>query len=458
MNEILYDFPQRTAKALELLMDYDWYDTRFYSRGADVYAVLDDCGMMRITVILKGVGTLPCGELNCYDREMTRDGDGYRLTAEYFDEDAGMEKKLELPFRDVEVELEVFRADSIEETPWELLAGMAKHILFKAEFDEDLLNNRERELLPLLCELEQFYRYGWGTNRYAGFTELRKRFERYGFRELERPLKNVEEVYGTKKWLGRMGQLRRKLSRAKYEPLWRELYRAITESQAEYPCRAECHPDFVAVKKKIESKLHRHGYKGKYPDFYKEGEVRGLRVLESYGQSWLICNEKRAVSHIHCEGSVYFDELLLAFRCGTELLKRGQKPSDIHRCRFYNGGRTILRTVYYSANKETDLQQHLAIAMKRAELRKLSKVEQKLDGDTNLLGIALVWLILGGGFFALTGMAALAVFGTAALWATEGLSAAIEMMGELPWGGLTAFAWLGFGGSMALVTILAKRN
>jgi hypothetical protein len=114
--------------------------------------------------------------------------------------------------------------------------------------------------------------------------------------------------------------------------------------------------------------------------------------------------------------------------------------------------------VYYSANKETDLQQHLAVAMKRAELRKLSKMEQKLDGDTNLLGIALVWLILGGGFFALTGMAALAVIGTAALWATEGWSAAIEMMGSLPWGGLTAFSWLGFGGSMALVTILAKRN
>ena len=458
MNEILKDFPRRTAKALELLMDYDWYDARFYSRGADVYAVLDDCGMMRITVILRDTGAQPWQELNCYDREMTRDGDGYRLSAEYFDEDAGMAKKLELPFRDVEVELEVFRVESNEWKPWELLAGMAREILFKGEFGEDLLNDRELELLPLLCELEQFYRYGWGTNRYAGFTELRKRFERYGFRELERPLKNVEAVYGTKKWLGRMGQLRGKLSRAKYEPLWRELYRAITESQAEYPCRAEMHPDFAAVKKKIESKLHRHGYKGKYPDFYKEGEVRGLRVMESYGQSWLICNEKRAVSHIHCEGSVYFDELLLSFRCGTELLKRGQKPSDIHHCRFDNRGRTILRTLYYSANAETSLEQHLTVAMKRAELRKLSKAEQKLDGDANLLGIALVWLILGGGFFALTGMAALAVFGTAALWATEGLSAAIEMMGALPWGGLTAFAWLGFGGSMALVTILAKRN
>lgn len=458
MNEILKDFPQRTAKAMELLMDYDWYDTRFYSRGADVYAVLDDCGMMRITVILRDTGAQPWQELNCYDREMTRDGNGYRLTAEYFDEDAGMEKKLELPFRDVEVELEVFRVESNEWKPWELLAGMAKHILFKAEFGEDLLNDRERELLPLLCELEQFYRYGWGTNCYAGFTEVRKRFERYGFRELERPLKNVEAVYGTKKWLGRMGQLRRKLSRAKYEPLWRELHQAITESQAEYPRRAESDPGFTALKKRIEWKLHQQGYRGKYPDFWKEGEVRRLRIAESYGQSYFLWNEKRAVFHIHCEESVYFDELCLCFRCGTELLKPGQKPSDIHHCRFDNGGRTILRTVFYSANKETNLQQHLAIAMKRAELRKLSKAEQKLDGDANLLGIALVWLILGGGFFALTGMAALAVFATAALWATEGLSAAIEMMGELPWGGLTAFAWLGFGGSMALVTILAKRN
>lgn len=458
MNEILKDFPQRTAKALELLMDYDWYDTRFYRRGADVYAVLDDCGMMRITVILRDTGAQPWQELNCYNREMTRDGNGYRLTAEYFDEDAGVEKKLELPFRDVEVELEVFRVESNEWKPWELLAGMAREILFKGEFGEDLLNVRELELLPLLRELEQLDSHSWWSERFVGFPELRVRMERHGFRELEKPLAKAEVVFGTKKWPAHMGRIRAKLNRVKYEPLWRELYRAITESQAEYPCQAECHPDFVAVKKKIESKLHRHGYKGKYPDFYKEGEVRGLCVLESYGQSWLICNEKRTVSHIHCEGSVYFDELLLSFRCGTELLKHGQKPSDIHHCRFDNRGRTILRTVYYSANKETDLQQHLAIAMKRAELRKLSKAEQKLDGDTNLLGIALVWLILGGGFFALTGMAALAVIGTAALWATEGLSAAIEMMGELPWGGLTAFAWLGFGGPMALVTILAKRN
>ena len=155
MNEILCDFPQRTAKALELLMDYDWYDTRFYSRGADAYAVLDDCGMMRITVILRDTGAQPWQELNCYNREMTRDGDGYRLTAEYFDEDAQLEKKLELPFRDVEVELEVFRVESNEWKPWELLAGMAREILFKGEFGEDLLNGRELELLPLLRELEQ---------------------------------------------------------------------------------------------------------------------------------------------------------------------------------------------------------------------------------------------------------------------------------------------------------------
>ena len=458
MNEILRDFPQRTAKALELLMGYDLHGTRFYSRGADVCAVLDEYGMMRITVILKGAGALPCGELTCYDREMSRDGDGYRMTAEYFDEDGEMAKELELPFRDVEVELEVFRVESNEWKPWELLAGMAREILFKGEFGEDLLNDRELELLPLLRELEQLDSHSWWSEHFVGFPELRVRMERHGFRELKKPLAKAEAVFGTKKWPAHMGRIRAKLNRVKYEPLWRELYQAITESQAEYPCRAECHPDFVAVKKKIESKLHRHGYKGKYPDFYKEGEVRGLRVMESYGQSWLICNEKRAVSHIHCEGSVYFDELLLSFRCGTELLKRGQEPSDIHHCRFGSGGRTILRTVYYSANGETNLEQMLTIAMKRAELRKLNKVEQKLDGNVNLLAIALVWLILGGGFFALTGMAALAVIGTAALWATEGWSAAIEMMGSLPWGGLTAFSWLGFGGPMALVTILAKRN
>lgn len=458
MNEILKDFPQRTAKALELLIEFDWYEVCLTARGADVCAVLDDCGRVRCTVILRDAGPFPWEKLSCYDRELTRDGDGYQMTGEYFDPKTEQTGKLELHFRDAEVELEVFQAESIEDKPWELLARLAEHILFKAEFGDDLLNGQEHALMPLLRELDEFGMNGYGTSRFDGFRELRNRIERYGFRELEKPLAKLEAVYGTKKWPGRINFLRAVLNRGKYEPLWREIYQAITESQAEYPRQAEAHPDLVAVRRRIEWKMHQQGYCGKYPDFYREGQVRGLRMVEFYDQSWLIGNEKRAVFHIHCDETAFFDELCIRVRCGTELLKRGQKPSDIHHCRFDNKGRTIFRTIYYNSSEEASLEQMLTVAMKRAELRKLDKAERKIDGDTGVLGVALVWLILGGGMFALMGMAALAILGTAVLWATEGCASAMELMGSLPWGWLTAIAWLGFGGGMAIVTALAKRN
>ena len=52
----------------------------------------------------------------------------------------------------------------------------------------------------------------------------------------------------------------------------------------------------------------------------------------------------------------------------------------------------------------------------------------------------------------------MAVISTVIFWLLEDWATAMELLEELPWGRLVAIAWLGFGGSMALVTILAKRN
>lgn len=458
MEDILKDFPVRTSRALELLVGFDLEGTRFYSRGEDVHAVMDECGVIRCTVILRGTGAQPWHELTCYDREMTREADGYRMTAEYFDEEAEQTRELELYFQDVDTELEVFRAESAEEKPWDLLADLARDILQKAEFGDDLLNEQERRLKPLLSELVQLSRYGVEPNNHAGLPQLRGLFERYSYWELEKPARKAEAALGTKKWHSRIGALKAKLNRVEYEPLWRELYQAIVESQQDYPRRAESDPGFPALKKRVEWKLHQQGYRGKYPDFWKEGEVRRLRVAKSYGQSYFLWNEKRAVFHIHCQESVYFEELCLCFQCGTELLKPGQESGDIHRCRFDSKGRTILRTVYHSNLTDAALEQMLTIAMKKAELRRLDKAERKLDGDLNLLGLSLAILIFGGGFYALFMLAGMAILSTLIIWPMEGWTATMEMLKDLPCAQLTAFCWLGFGGCMALVEVWAKRN
>lgn len=458
MEEVWKDFPMPAARALELLVGFDLEGTRFYSRGEDVYAVMDEYGMIRCTVILKGTGAQPWRELTCYDRVMTREGDGYRMTAEYFDEEAERAKELDLHFRDVETELEVFRAESAEQKPWDLLADLAREILQKAEFGGDILNEREKGLLPLLRELVHLSRFGVEVSLCPGLTELRRLFDRYGYQELDKPAQRAEAAVGTKKWHSRINALKEKLNRVKYEPLWRELYQTVMESQQDYPRRAESHPDFPALKKRIEWKLHQQGYRGKYPDFWKEGEVRRLRIAESYGQSYFLWNEKRAVFRIRCQESVYFEELCLDFLCGTELLRPGQEPGDIHRCRFDSKGRTILRTVYHSNMEEGALEQKLTIAMKKAELRKLDKAERKLDGDVNLLGLSLAILIFGGGFYALFMLAGMAVVTTAIIWLLEDWATAMETLKELPWGQVAAIAWLGFGGCMALVEAWAKRN
>lgn len=458
MEKVWNEFPVRTARALELLVGCDLAGTRFYSRGEDVYAVMDECGMVRCTVILKDTGAQPWQELTCYDREMTRESDGYRMTAEYFDEEAEQTRELNLYFRDAETVLEVFRAESAEERPWELLADLARVIRLKAEFGDEILNEREQRMMPLLGELVRFSRYDVETSCSPGFPELRGLFERYGYQELDKLVRNAEDALGTKRRHSRINALKAKLNRVKYEPLWRELYQTVMESQQDYPRRAESHPEFTALKKRIEWKLHQQGYRGKYPDFWKEGEVRRLHIAESYGQSYFLWNEKRAVFRIHCEESVYFEELCLSFQCATELLKSGQEPGDIHHCRFDSKGRTILRTVYHSNMEDGALEQKLTIAMKKAELRKLDKVERKLDGNVNLLGLSLAILIFGGGYFALFMLVGMAVISTAIIWLLEDWATAMEALKVLPWGRLAAYCWLGFGGCMALVEAWAKRN
>ena len=77
-------------------------------------------------MILRDTGAQPWQELTCYDRVMTREADGYRMTAEYFDEEAEQTRELDLHFRDAEAVLEVFRAESVEERPWVLLEDLAR--------------------------------------------------------------------------------------------------------------------------------------------------------------------------------------------------------------------------------------------------------------------------------------------------------------------------------------------
>ena len=66
-----------------------------------------------------------------------------------------------------------------------------------------------------------------------------------------------------------------------YEPLWREIYNKITESQKEYPSKTEylCNKQLLAdVRKNIQKYMELKGYKGTYPDFVKYGKLKGLHL------------------------------------------------------------------------------------------------------------------------------------------------------------------------------------
>lgn len=465
------ELDEDTKDLLWLMLSQDLYDCRIRQIGADAQIDLKYGGVYRRTLTLVNASCLPQEPYDCLCFEkgslIKRDGE-YRLVgeAENFADDTAT--PFVIRFADARSTTEVYRADIplFIGKPWEQLESLAYALLEKYELSGDHFNDREKELLPLISEIGKLFVWMCVPDDYAtaGFPQLTAYCRRYGYHELLPLLEQFEKADGKRK--DRLSRkLTSKLNRQRYEPLWREICRCLADSQAEYPCEIDLHCSAEKVdetRQEIQKRLEEHGYTGHYPDFVKTGALRGIRLVDSYDQTYFVGLEKRVVYHIHCEEACVDDQLRVNFICGTELLRAEEAPGDIYSCMFDAKGRRLFQMAFYTCYRDTvaeDLEKRVEIAVKKAELIKLTKEEKKAIGEPpSFLAIFLAVFVILGGFFGVAMTACMMLFAViTALIAgqPESISAVFT---DIPWWQLFLLAWVLFGGAMGVLTGLAKRK
>ena len=342
-------------------------------------------------------------------------------------------------------------------TPWVYLAIIAWRLCEKAYLAPDMLNQKEQDLLPLLKELKQFFFVP--PNEPCGFPLLHKLAVDNGFEDLEKFFKKAQNPKVKERpvsWLVLA------LSNLRCKPLWDAVYTKIKESQQDYPCPETENKDHIKI---IDSAMHEQGFEGSFPDYVKTGITNRSITAESYGSTRTVAKGKNAIYRVHCQESIDNGELKgITFLCGTAFLKEGMsaEEADIYYCAFNSKGKTLFddmhHYIYEDRNPQEILRNAATVAAKRAERIKLSKSERAFlnRNAPSFLSTFLTVFIFLGGFFSIgfTLISALVVIITA-LVAGENVG---EFLKDIPWVFVITFTWLGFGGTMGIITALSNRK
>lgn len=347
----------------------------------------------------------------------------------------------------------------LAENPWRYLSHIAIMILSKNETAPESLNQKEKKLIPLLKELTYF---SCATELFFewSFPCLVSYAEKYGHKNMAKALNSIKKE---KNSYIRAYSLSNTLSHFRYRPLWQEIYEKIKDSQSEYTDRAivtapsEIRSEYAQT---VDRVMHSHGFTGTYPDYIKKDRTHGLISANSYGMSYIICNEKNAVHRVHCVESYADDErITVEFLCGTAFLKKGESADDkdIHYCMFDSRGKTLFTVVRYDDVQAT-LEQAAEIAARRATLKKLTAEQRKAVPGTGvppLFAFLFMFIFAGGAFSILFTLFILVLTVVTALASGEPVA---QMLADVPWLFTIGFTWGGFGGAMGIITALGERN
>ena len=482
---------ERTKAAVCALLDImnEGVAPRHERSGDDIYFILNDNNAFRRTLILRGAGKFPCDDLTVFENVnytfdsvtgihsitgMTMD------TAEYHHVEDVTRCTFEMTFSEAETVFNVYNASlcpGFWDNPWEYLFEIAYSITKKAEVCRELYCPAELELLPLLDELTSLGSFAAIMQRdkdgnvvsKASFPRLRELTSKYRGKKADKFFDRLEMPLDINTYYSVAEKLRTYLSLMRFEPLWREIYDAICESQKNYPKKDS---GFVSEKRKklvrdaIEEELHSHGYEGTYPDFVKTAPMRGLHLEESYGMLYLVGMKRHAIYRIRCDEDECDDgTLCLSFLTGTVLLRRGEACSDIYSCAFNAGGRRVFHTVNFDVPKRGHgmLKTYTDIAVKKAELRPLDKEEKRVYygepvcNSSLFLFVFVFMFLICGGFFGISFTAVFGIFASVMMMFEDGASF-LPALAEFPWLFCFLFSWIGFGGAISVITLITKRK
>lgn len=409
-------------------------------------------------------------ELDFIDISFNQSNDLYVLTGETYNWDDDVCTPFAIRFKDIQVDISVYNATNelYASTPWDKLTSIAWTILDKSILCEECINEKEKNLLPLIAELCTLTYWGKVPDTYNTSTlPLLKDYAlRYNYKKVLELLGRYKLVLeDSDKRLKLHLSLFNELNLQKYEPLWRELYSLLAQSQADYPNKAEvlCPRELLLhTRAQIQAYMEEHGYTGTYPDFIKSSRIKGIHLAENYKQSYFVGLNQHTLHHIHCTEDYINEQLHIEFLCGTQILGKNDNPCDIYGCIFNANGHRFVKTVNYIDSKDSSntLDDYMTIATKRAEFQKLTKEEQYIlfGGSSNSLSLFLLMFTFLGGVFG--------IIMTIAFMAMAILSALLvgqpevipSMITEIPWWICLVFCWIGFGGIMGIITVLVKRK
>ena len=333
-------------------------------------------------------------------------------------------------FKNVRVERRAFNAIKHafqSDNPWAFLSYVAFEIIGKASRLEQLVNEKEIDLIPLLSEL-CLLTYVYSVINYAGQAEVVGAFSCDKITGMP-ILKGYCDKYGLKKQKVLVEKLEKKLSEDKdpgrlckklcdclkdsaCEPAWREIYNLIAESQKEYPRFTDYvvkPEDLVCCREKIQAVMQENGFSGEYPDFYKTVDIKSPRTALCDGEPFVIWFEKNVKLLIHCEEQGYLGNgLKIDFLTVAVRDKKGVNIPDIFSCFFHRRGSVFTNCVCwdnYSYESEVTVDEVARIACKKAELKRLTKKEKQKSGQIALpIGLFALMGVAFGVFFCL-GMA-----------------------------------------------------
>ena len=466
-------------RAVLTLLENYLYFGNIRKSGNDALINVDYGGSYDRTLTLINASGIPEGKtdwLSFENGSLIKQDDEYILNGEAEDDREGLMTPFAIRFSDARVDITLFRADEqmYGGTPWMYLKTVASDILDKYALSSEYLNDREKELLPLIAEIGKLS--DWtdipDELRFADFSGLKSYIVEFGYGELLPLIESLEkDFYSDNKKHRIIKKLISKLNTQRYEPLWRELRDTIAESQSSYPSKAAvCCPAGLLneTRSNLQKLMESHGYSGKYPDFVKEGAIRGIRPAVSYDSCYFIGYEKRAMYYIHCTEDYFGEQLTVQFICGTEFLRKDETAGDVYSCLFNAKGRRLFRTVSYQNGHinpdeefEADgLERRVQIAVKNAELIKLTKEEREETVGFNFPYWKLflfAFIVLGGlsGIFMAIGFMLMTVVACLVLGQPQTIP---SMLKDYPWGLILLLSWVLFGGFMGILTVFVKKN
>lgn len=448
--------------------------------GNDLEIAVDGTEAYRRRLFLKDVEGIPEGAeeewFAAIEMVLTKEGDRYCLSGEVFDAMADDYRAYSLTFADAEVITEVYDAiNSINlwDHPWNFLITAASGIVAKAYLPGAHCNDQELQMLPLLTELAALDDWDELPDDFPfTFPTLKALAAKHGCNTLV-PLFDAlgQQVPDSAEYTNQVQKIISALCDQSVEPLWREIFDEIYASQADYPDKAEeCCPApvLISTREAVQAQMRQLGFEGDYPNFVKEGPLQGVHLEDSYDTAYVLGPKARMVSRIRCIETVIDRELTVQFLCGTALLKDGEEAGDIYSCLFNAGGRRLFHhteysTLLYEPTFEyipQDLILCVSVAAKKAQLQRLTKDEQHTYSGMREASLRtfLTFLVVMGGMFGLAMTAVFMLFTMLVSFLIGGSDAMHSVLAVVPWGWVLLFCWLGYGGTMAIITTIAKRN